>query len=191
MSSLPFDTLTAADARSAELWTAILGRAKHAEDVTAYLYARRIRTGDVGADAGLPDGVDVAIEIAARDAHLDTLLRQDQMTADEVAALVSLYEAWSSASVAYVAGDIRSYGGTLYRIVTPHTSQLSWTPDVVPALWEPCAPAGVIPEWVQPLGAHDAYQMGDRVTFGGQVWQSTINNNVWQPGVYGWIVVEA
>ena len=44
------------------------------------------------------------------------------------------------------------------------------------------------PEWVQPLGAHDAYKTGDRVTFDGKVYESTIDGNVWSPAVYpaGW-----
>lgn len=44
------------------------------------------------------------------------------------------------------------------------------------------------PEWVQPLGAHDAYQVGDRVTFEGKIYESTIAANVWSPAVYpaGW-----
>ena len=44
------------------------------------------------------------------------------------------------------------------------------------------------PEWVQPLGAHDAYAIGAKVLFGGKVWESLIDNNVWSPKVYpqGW-----
>jgi hypothetical protein len=47
----------------------------------------------------------------------------------------------------------------------------------------------VPPDWVQPTGAQDAYQLGDRVTHNGQVWESTYPNNVWEPGVFGWVVV--
>ena len=47
--------------------------------------------------------------------------------------------------------------------------------------------------WVQPEGAHDAYQTGDRVTHQGQTWESTINDNVWEPGAAGteglWVAV--
>ena len=43
--------------------------------------------------------------------------------------------------------------------------------------------------WVAPTGAHDAYQTGDRVTHQGQTWESTIDANVWEPGVHGWIAV--
>jgi hypothetical protein len=30
---------------------------------------------------------------------------------------------------------------------------------------------------------------GDRVTHNDQTWESTVDNNVWEPGVYGWQVV--
>lgn len=45
-----------------------------------------------------------------------------------------------------------------------------------------------IPAFVQPTGAHDAYQTGDRVTYNGHIYESTINNNVWSPDAYpqGW-----
>jgi len=59
-------------------------------------------------------------------------------------------------------------------------------------LWRVAAPAGVIPEWVQPTGAHDAYNTGDRVTFEGSVYESTINDNVWSPEAYpqGWQLIK-
>lgn len=48
------------------------------------------------------------------------------------------------------------------------------------------------PEWVQPLGAHDAYKTGDRVTFEGEVYESLIDGNVWSPAAYpaGWQKIE-
>lgn len=44
------------------------------------------------------------------------------------------------------------------------------------------------PEFVQPTGAHDAYNTGDRVTFGGKVYECRMNNCVWSPEAYpaGW-----
>lgn len=194
MATISFATQQAADARSAELWVAILGRDKIAEDVTTYAYPRRVRLGGGGLidpDAGLPDGVDVAIEIGNRDAHLDTLLRADEMTADEVAALVGLYPAWSGAGVVYVAGDIRAHGGTLYRCVQGHPSQVGWEPSTTPALWMTAHRPGEIPAWTQPVGAHDAWPLGALVTYQGQVWRSTIAANVWPPGTESlWVVVE-
>ena len=51
-------------------------------------------------------------------------------------------------------------------------------------------PPGLIAEWVQPTGAQDTYSLGDLVTHVGQVWESTVDNNSWEPGVYGWVEVE-
>ena len=44
------------------------------------------------------------------------------------------------------------------------------------------------PEFVQPTGAHDAYQIGDRVLYNGKVYESTIANNAYSPDAYpqGW-----
>jgi hypothetical protein len=49
-------------------------------------------------------------------------------------------------------------------------------------------PSGEVapPAWVQPSGAHDAYNTGDRVTHNNQIWVSTVDANTWEPGVYGW-----
>jgi hypothetical protein len=44
--------------------------------------------------------------------------------------------------------------------------------------------------WTQPLpGVIDPHQIGDRVTDGGKTWENTVANNVWKPGVYGWVEV--
>lgn len=42
------------------------------------------------------------------------------------------------------------------------------------------------PEWFQPLGAHDAYGMGDQVTHKGMKWISQYAVNTWEPSVFGW-----
>jgi len=44
----------------------------------------------------------------------------------------------------------------------------------------------VVSEWIQPLGAHDSYNIGATVIHNGKKWIATIGNNVWEPGVYGW-----
>lgn len=46
------------------------------------------------------------------------------------------------------------------------------------------------PAWVQPTGAHDAYNTGDKVTYNGQHYVSKIDGNVWSPEAYpaGWEV---
>ena len=48
------------------------------------------------------------------------------------------------------------------------------------------------PEFVQPTGAHDAYSKGDRVTYGGKVYESLIDGNAYSPDAYpaGWQLIE-
>lgn len=99
-----------------------------------------------------------------------------------------VYPAWQ-ADTAYATDNVVEYGERLWLIVQPHTSQAGWEPPNVGALWRTAHEPGTIPAWVAPTGAHDAYQLGDRVTHNGQTWESTVANNVWEPGVYGWVVV--
>lgn len=92
---------------------------------------------------------------------------------------------------AYVQGDrfMWTENGKLYKVLQDHTSQADWTPDTAVSLYVEVTPAGVIPVWKQPTGSTDAYMTGDKVYYpdeNGDVYISTVDNNVWQPGVYGW-----
>ena len=89
---------------------------------------------------------------------------------------------------AYVIDDRISYDTKLYKCVQSHTSQEDWKPDVTPALWtEVPDPSQEWPEWKQPTGAQDAYMKGDKVAHNEKHWVSDYDNNVWEPGVYGWV----
>ena len=119
------------------------------------------------------------------------------------------YPLWSQptgAHDAYNVGDIVNYNGTLYKSIINGNV---WSPDVYPAGWtvyeattepeepkpepepepdpEPEEPP-TYPEWVQPMGAHDAYNTGDIVRYNGRLYKSIINGNVWAPSAYpqGW-----
>lgn len=75
----------------------------------------------------------------------------------------------------------------LYRVIQDHTSQADWTPDTVTSLYKAVGFTGSgIPVWTQPLGATDAYMSGDKVSHNEKIWVSNCDNNVWEPGVYGW-----
>ena len=77
----------------------------------------------------------------------------------------------------------------LYQVLQEHVSAEQWTPDATPSLYKA---VGVTeegyPEWVQPLGASDAYNTGDIVSYNGILYQSVIDGNTWSPEVYpaGW-----
>lgn len=111
------------------------------------------------------------------------------LTDDQAINFAGYFPQWES-NKSYNADERVTYNGLLYRCVQAHTSQDTWTPDAVPALWTRIAFPDTIDEWRQPTGAHDAYQSGDKVTHNGQTWVSTADNNVWEPGVYGWEVSE-
>lgn len=107
----------------------------------------------------------------------------DDVTAGEHA---DLFSPWAC-PVSYEAGNIRSYGGALYRCVQAHTSQEDWTPDTAASLWTMIAdPSEEWPQWRQPIGAHDAYSAGDKVSHSEKHWTSDLDGNVWEPGQYGW-----
>lgn len=107
----------------------------------------------------------------------------DEVTATEHA---DLFAEWQS-GVSYTVGSMRRYNDILYKCVQAHTSQDDWTPDVSASLWTAVGdPAEEYPDWSQPIGAHDAYSIGDKVTHNGKKWISSCNGNVWEPSVYGW-----
>lgn len=103
---------------------------------------------------------------------------------------VELFPVWA-VDAQYAVNDRVRFDSKLYRCVQAHSSQQDWTPPATPALWTEVAKPGEIPVWKQPTGAQDAYMTGDKVhypTADDAVYVSTVDNNVWEPGVYGWEV---
>lgn len=81
--------------------------------------------------------------------------------------------------------------GKLYRSIHDVTNTAQNTkPSTTPSMWTPISdPTQEYPEWVQPIGTHDAYSFGDKVSHQDKKWTSIVageNTNTWQPGVYGW-----
>ena len=121
-----------------------------------------------------------------------TLAEVGSIDAATAAEHAELFAPWAT-PVAYVVGNIRRYtDGKLYRCLQAHTSQADRTPDTASSLWAITAdPAEEWPAWSQPLGAHDAYSAGAKVNHKGKHWTSTVDGNVWEPGVYGWTEIVA
>ena len=97
---------------------------------------------------------------------------------------IYLYPSWKEGLSVKVDERYR-YGETLYKCVQAHTTQADWTPDATPALWVVVS-LDEWPVWVQPIGASDAYNKGDKVSHNEKNWISDVDANVWEPGVYGW-----
>lgn len=110
----------------------------------------------------------------------------DSVTASEH---IDVFSDWE-ANQHYTVNNLRKYNGTLYKCILEHDALVSWTPDVSPSLWVRTSdPAEEWPEWSQPIGATDAYSLGDKVSHNNQHWVSNVNANTWEPGVYGWDLV--
>lgn len=151
-----------------------------------------------GADTVLVSDASTADELTAQRADLDeqknvaaitfiSLVEKgdiDEVTATEHA---ELFEAWVTDKDYAVGKILTRPNGNLYKCVQAHRSQAGWEPENTPALWTKIGdPSEEYPAWSQPLGAHDAYPLGAKVSHNGKKWTSDVANNVWEPGVYGW-----
>lgn len=118
---------------------------------------------------------------------LRKLIEQAVKSLDDETALtgIELFPRWSGDSFSYSVGDRVQHNELLYKCVQAHTSQGDWYPDVTPALWARVS-LEEWPEWIQPTGAQDAYNTGDKVSHNDKHWQSLVDANVWEPGIYGW-----
>ena len=120
---------------------------------------------------------------------LTALLMDNNANIQKVSTLFNKYQV----GIYYQIGDIFTYGdnNACYKVLQSHKSQADWQPDKTPALYKLIGSNddGYL-EWKQPLGAHDAYKIGDIVEYNGKLYKSLINGNVWSPDVYadGWEV---
>lgn len=114
---------------------------------------------------------------------------RDNVTDEQALSSVAIYPAWRT-DATYITGQRIRHGGVLYKVLQDHTSQSGWVPDVSPSLFGKVLipDPEVIPEWEQP-DSTNAYMSGDKVTHNGSTWISVVDNNVWEPGAYGWEVV--
>lgn len=128
---------------------------------------------------------------AEAEAMIADLVKLRDLATDEQALTVpALYPAWRS-GVTYTAGQRLLYNSVLYKVLKDHTSQETWTPEAAPSLFAKVLipDETVIPEWEQP-DSTNPYRMGDKVKHNGKAWVSDVDNNVWEPGVYGWTEVQ-
>lgn len=115
------------------------------------------------------------------------IVQESKNLKDEIAINVPYFFPVWEKDIAYKIGDRRRYKATLYKCTLAHISQADWPPDLAVSLWiRVDEPGEEWPEWIQPTGAQDAYQNGSKVSHNEKHWVSDYDNNVWEPGVYGW-----
>lgn len=107
------------------------------------------------------------------------------MTDEKILGYPAFVEKWKI-NTAYTAGKRLEYNGTIYKVLQDHTSQGEWTPDAAPSLFTKVLipDPDTIPEWEQP-DSTNGYSTGDKVTHNGTIWESLVDNNVWEPGAEG------
>lgn len=129
----------------------------------------------------------LAITVETVDEFQDQLevLTKNLSDADALQCLL-LFADWNS-SEAYEVDDRVRYNGVLYKCLQAHQAQMDWNPIDAPSLWAQVLlnPSVAGPQnWIQP-GANNGYAQGDQVNHNGKVWESQVDNNVWEPGTVG------
>lgn len=135
---------------------------------------------------------DIAFLAAQMNRAIQMFTQNLNLPDEQAMEVADLYPEWQEKK-AYAVDEILKYGENadgetqLYKVLQAHTSQADWTPDTAASLYKKVGfTDGGVPMWTQPLGATDAYKEGDVVSYNGQLYVSTVDANVWEPGIYGW-----
>ena len=118
-------------------------------------------------------------------------VKQARQITDDAEALEvkMLYKQWDKQiDKPLEVGEYIQYQDVLYKVLQAHTVQEAWTPTNAPSLFAKVLidPTGeTILDWEQP-DSTNPYMKGDKVIHNGKTYVCTIDNNVWEPGVYGW-----
>lgn len=111
----------------------------------------------------------------------------------EALSLQILYKQWNKqVGKELQVGEYINHNDVLYKVLQQHVVQDNWAPDVAPSLFAKVLvdPTGeTVLDWVQP-DSTNPYMKGDKVKHNGVIYESEVDNNVWEPGVYGWVIVE-
>ena len=115
---------------------------------------------------------------------IDTLWVQGDLSDEQRGELVELARESADPAASYAPlqeqidqafAQIKALGDRVAKLETGEAPEPSPEPEEWPA-------------WVQPTGAHDCYNTGDKVTYNGQHYVSKLDGNVWSPEAYpqGW-----
>lgn len=110
----------------------------------------------------------------------------EELSDEEALEVAALYPTWHSQIGKEVAAGKRLWdNGKLWKVLQPHTVQENWRPEDSPSLYVEVTIEDW-PLWVQPISAETAYKLNAQVSWNDKHWISEVDNNTWEPGVYGW-----
>lgn len=129
---------------------------------------------DIVPDAGTAQ--DAAVQLAQMQAA--------KLSDDEALLVPALFPEWTGNAVVYPTGTRVLYNGTLYKSIETHTSSVTTSPIDSPQNWVKVLPSSggeTVADWE----SGHIYNKGDRVKKYGNVYESAIDSNTYEPGVVG------
>ena len=123
------------------------------------------------------------------ESYIKSDLSEEEKTSLESLAREKAKPENSYASLQEQIDDLYSELNTLKLTVEANAQGMSALKEAVEELGstvtEPEIPvAEEYPEYVQPTGAHNAYKIGDKITFNGKKYVCKLDNCVWSPSEY-------
>lgn len=113
--------------------------------------------------------------------NLDLIITE--LTDEDAEKVKILYPKWSGNGIQYIKNERVRYEGILYRVLQDHVSQVTWNPIDAPSLFDRVLKPVTGPtDWIQP-GSTNGYMTGDQVIYNGIIYESLIDNNIWEPGI--------
>lgn len=121
---------------------------------------------------------------------IEAFVKLRELATDEMSLEVPvLYPTWK-VETEYKVGQRVLHEDILYKVLQDHISQATWKPSEAPSLFAKVLipNENIVPEWEQP-DSTNPYMKGDKVTYQGKTYESTVDNNVWGPDVFGWVEI--
>lgn len=127
----------------------------------------------------------------------ETLVLSKNLSKEQKENILNQYKPYQIGKV-YEENEKFTYKDKVYEVIQEHTSQTTWLPEATPALYKEYlnveiqnqdgSKTEVVKEFIQPTGAHDAYNKGDKVLFKGKIYKSKIDANTFSPEQFadGW-----
>ena len=124
-------------------------------------------------------------ELATTIQKIDTLWIENKLTEEQRAELIELAREKANPENSYA--PLQEQIDSIYTELDTVKSRLD-TLEGKEESTEPEEPVDEYSEYIQPTGSHNAYNVGDKVTYNGKKYICKINGCVWSPDVYpaGW-----
>ena len=124
-------------------------------------------------------------ELASTIQKIDTLWIESKITDEQRAELIELARERANPENSYA--PLQEQIDSIYTEIDRIKNRI----DTLEGKEEPTEPEDPVeeyPEYVQPTGAHNAYNIGDKITYNNKKYICKIDNCVWNPDVYpqGW-----